>query len=209
MKKMEQNDLFDAPALPPGLTYQPDFLSSDEEAELVGQIGALPLQEALYRQYTARRRTVSFGSGYDFTKNRLTEAPPMPAFLAPLREKVARWLDIPADNFVHTLVTEYKPGTPLGWHRDVLDFEVVTGVSLAGWGRMRFRPYRSENNRKDVVTLDLKPRSVYVMRDVARWGWQHSIAPTAEHRYSITFRTAATGPRRRRTYADATAAPVR
>ena len=209
MKKTSQNDLFDAPALPAGLTYKPDFLSAEEEAELVAQIGKLPLREALYRQYTARRRTVSFGSGYDFTKNRLIEAPPMPAFLAPLREKVARWLDIPSEQFVHTLVTEYKPGTPLGWHRDVPDFEVVTGISLAGWGRMRFRPYGGANNRQDVVSLDLEPRSVYVMRETARWGWQHSIAPTEEHRYSITFRTAATGPRRRRTYVGTTAQAIR
>jgi hypothetical protein len=27
------------------------------------------------------------------------------------------------------------------------------------------------------------------MREEARWGWQHSIAPTATLRYSITFRT--------------------
>jgi hypothetical protein len=28
-----------------------------------------------------------------------------------------------------------------------------------------------------------------VLKDEARWGWQHSIAPTRALRYSITFRT--------------------
>jgi hypothetical protein len=28
-----------------------------------------------------------------------------------------------------------------------------------------------------------------VLRDDVRWKWQHSIAPTRELRYSITFRT--------------------
>jgi len=28
-----------------------------------------------------------------------------------------------------------------------------------------------------------------VLRDDARWKWQHSIAPTPQLRYSITFRT--------------------
>jgi hypothetical protein len=28
-----------------------------------------------------------------------------------------------------------------------------------------------------------------VMREEARWGWQHAIAPTGALRYSITFRT--------------------
>jgi len=39
------------------------------------------------------------------------------------------------------LVTEYRPGTPLGWHRDAPDFGRVAGVSLGGWARMRLRPY--------------------------------------------------------------------
>jgi hypothetical protein len=30
---------------------------------------------------------------------------------------------------------------------------------------------------------------VYVLRDEIRWRWQHSVAPTRELRYSITFRT--------------------
>jgi len=38
-------------------------------------------------------------------------------------------------------VTEYREGTALGWHRDVPDFEVVVGASLAGPARMRLRPY--------------------------------------------------------------------
>jgi alkylated DNA repair dioxygenase AlkB len=110
----------------------------------------------------------------------------------PLREKVARWIGIPPGTFVHGLVTEYAPGTPLGWHRDVPNFEVIVGVSLGGPARMRLRPYRpgEKNRREDVIPLELQPRSAYVMRDTARWGWQHSIAETKELRYSITFRTA-------------------
>ena len=32
----------------------------------------------------------------------------------------------------HASIAEYRTGTELGWHRDVPDFEVVAGVSLAG-----------------------------------------------------------------------------
>jgi alkylated DNA repair dioxygenase AlkB len=39
------------------------------------------------------------------------------------------------------------------------------------------------------MTIDLAPRSAYLMRDAARWQWQHAISPTKELRYSITFRT--------------------
>jgi alkylated DNA repair dioxygenase AlkB len=35
----------------------------------------------------------------------------------------------------------------------------------------------------------LEPRSGYVLAGKARTAWQHSIPPTKELRYSITFRT--------------------
>ena len=87
-------------------------------------------------------------------------------------------------------MAEYRPGTPLGWHRDVPDYELVAGVSLAGSARMRLRPYPPVDLRRDdVLTLELAPRSAYVLQGTARWGWQHSIMPTPALRYSITFRT--------------------
>jgi len=89
------------------------------------------------------------------------------------------------------LVTEYRPGTPLGWHRDAPDFGRVAGVSLGGWARMRLRTYsRNEPLGDDKpISLDLPPRSAYQMNGPARWRWQHAIPATKELRYSITFRT--------------------
>jgi alkylated DNA repair dioxygenase AlkB len=133
-----QTDLFQ-PQLPEGMRYAPNFVSEAEEIELLEAVAGLPLRQAQYKAYTANRRIASFGSGYDFDSNVLTPAPPLPAFLLPLRDKVAGWLDIPAEEFAHALVTEYRPGTALGWHRDVPQFGVVAGISLAGWCRMRLR----------------------------------------------------------------------
>lgn len=89
---------------------------------------------------------------------------------------------------MHALVTEYDEGTPLGWHRDTPEFGVIVGVSLGGAARMRWRRYPPQKGDR-TYDLELEPRSVYCMRDEARWGWQHSIAPTRALRYSITFRT--------------------
>ena len=98
------------------------------------------------------------------TTSELHPAPPIPEVLLPLREKVAAWAGVPATEFTHGLVTEYRPGTALGWHRDVPNFELVVG----------------------------EPRSVYQFRDDVRWRWQHSIPATKGLRHSITFRTLAT-----------------
>ena len=175
--------------LPNGLAYQPECIAPREEAELLHHIAALPLAEAQYKEYTAKRRTVSFGSSYDFSANTLDEEPPVPDFLLPLRDKAAAWVGLAPADFAHALVTEYRPGTPLGWHRDVPQFAVVVGVSLAGACRMRFRPHPRYAASGQAFTLDLAPRSAYVLRDEVRWRWQHSVSPTKALRYSITFRT--------------------
>jgi alkylated DNA repair dioxygenase AlkB len=178
----------DEARLPSGLVHAPGFLSAGEEAALLDGIGALELREAEYKAYTAKRRVASFGAGYDYDANELKPAPAMATFLLPLREKVARWAGLPGDDFGYALVSEYRPGTQLGWHRDVPQFEVVAGVSLAGSARMRLRRYPPKPHA-GILVLDLAPRSAYILRGEARWGWQHSIAPTPELRYSITLRT--------------------
>jgi alkylated DNA repair dioxygenase AlkB len=118
-------------------------------------------------------------------------APDPPEFLLPLQAKVSAWVGVPPARLAHILVAEYRPGTALGWHRDVPDFELVCGISLAAACRMRFRPFPPTKERRRVMALELAPRSAYVLRGDARWRWQHSIAPTKALRYSITFRTLA------------------
>ena len=174
--------------MPAGLLYEPEFIAADHETALLGEIRGLPLQEAKYKAYTAKRRIAVFGAAYDFETYQLGPAPPLPQFLHPLRRRVAALVRVPEDAFAHCLINEYRPGTQLGWHRDVPEFELVVGVSLAGSCRMRFRPYPAKKGAK-VFVLDLEPRSVYVLRDEIRWRWQHSVAPTRELRYSVTFRT--------------------
>jgi len=186
---MAQRELFSCEsALPSGLLHRPEFITAAEEAALLEGIGTLDLREAQYKEYTAKRRVASFGAGYDFDENELTPAPVMAAFLLPLRAKVAAWARVPEEEFGYALVSEYRAGTQLGWHRDVPQFEMVAGVSLAGPATMRFRRFPPQPHA-EVLTLPLQPRSAYILRDEARWGWQHSIPPTPSLRYSITFRT--------------------
>lgn len=188
---MQQSELFEnPPALPPGFVYAPEFLTRAEEGELLQLIRALPLHEAQYRQYTARRRIVSYGGRYDFTHHELLPAGPIPDFLYPLRARIAAWSGIAASEFNHALISEYQPGTPLGWHRDVHEFGTIVGVSLAGEARLRLRPYPPTKGRNaDVIALTIEPRSIYRMANDARWNWQHAVSATKMLRYSITFRT--------------------
>lgn len=193
---MLQLDLFgqeDAPTrtgLPAGAVYEPRFLTAEEEAGLLALIGGLALVPAQYKGFTARRKVLSFGGSFDYDAHRLRAAEPVLDALLPLRARVARWLAVEPQALAHALVAEYAPGTPLGWHRDVPEFELVAGVSLGADAELRFRPWPPDQpRRRDILRLHLEPRSIYRLGGPARWAWQHSIAPVQTLRWSITFRT--------------------
>lgn len=183
----DQPKLFDTPAqLPNGLIYRPDFISPDEEEILLAYIQNLPLFNAPYREYKAKRRILNFGWSFDFRNNRLIPGPPLPRFLHGTQNKIAKWLGIEKHRVAEALITEYSQGTKLGWHVDNEAFETIIGLSLGSWSTIRFRPLK---NPRDVINIELEPRSIYHMQGDVRWQWQHSVAPVPDMRYSITFRT--------------------
>ena len=195
MTDVAQADLFEVrDAFPHGFAYEPEFITRSEEAALLAELASLPFNEAHFQQYTARRRVVRFGEGdyaasYGEEAEEINPRRPVPDFLLPLRRKVADWRGRDEASFVHALVTEYRPGTPIGWHSDAPHFELVVGISLAGAARMRFRPYAAKSDRNAAIAIELAPRSAYALEGDIRWRWQHQIPPTRELRYSITFRT--------------------
>ncbi|TIL68835.1 alpha-ketoglutarate-dependent dioxygenase AlkB [Mesorhizobium sp.] len=193
-----QGDLFRAPDflapdfharddLPEGFCYRPELITAEEEAELVRQLKSLAFQPFDFHGHLANRRVAGFGLRYDFDQRKVVEAPAIPAFLMPLRDKVAAFARLPAEAFVHVLISEYRPGAGIGWHRDKPQFGAVAGVSLLAPCSFRLR--RKNGTRWARQTVTFEPRSAYLMTGPARTEWEHSIPPVAAHRYSITLRT--------------------
>jgi alkylated DNA repair dioxygenase AlkB len=172
--------------LPEGFSYQQEFLSVREEAALLSQFSDLDFQAFDFHGYIARRRIVEYGLEYDFSSRRANATQPLPAFLNSYKERVAEWADLATDEIVEAVVTEYPAGAPIGWHRDVPQFEFIVGISLKSSCRLRFKPYKSPGK---IVSVMLQPRSVYLISGLARWRYQHSIPAVSSLRYSITFRT--------------------
>jgi alkylated DNA repair dioxygenase AlkB len=195
VRSAAQSKLFDTQAtLPSGFVYRPDFLTRAEEAELIGYIEDLPLDHSVDGDgHVAKRRIINFGWSYDFEKGRLVPGPVLPSWLTPLARKIAKWLDIPSACVVEALITEYPEGAAIGWHRDNESFDHIIGISLSGWCRLRLRPIRSRMVRKrlgrEVIGIDVEPRSAYLMQNDSRWLYQHSVPAVTALRYSITFRT--------------------
>jgi alkylated DNA repair dioxygenase AlkB len=175
-----------ASELPSGFRYLPEFLSDEEQTKLLEVIQRLPLRPFEFQGYTAKRRIVEYGFEYDFRARKASTASPIPDYLVPLRNRAAVLIGEPPENIVEAVVTEYPPGAPIGWHRDVKQFETIVGISLASPCRFRLKPYRGA---EETVTVVLDPGSAYVMSGDARWKYQHSIPPVKELRYSVTFRT--------------------
>jgi alkylated DNA repair dioxygenase AlkB len=178
-----------APTLfePGGLRHRYDFITPDEELALLRVIPKLPFKEYEFQSYLAKRRVVSYGWSYNYGTQSLEPAAAMPQFLLELRELAADFAGIDCHELVHALVTEYAPGTPIGWHRDRPVFDKVIGISLLSSCTFRFR--LKSGTRWERFSLILEPRSVYLLSGEIRELWEHSIPEVKEQRYSITFRS--------------------
>ena len=171
--------------LPKGFVYHPCLLTEAEQSELLDTIGHLQFRTFDFHGFQAKRRVIEFGLHYDFDEREATAADPIPGFLLPARSRAAEFAGVAAEELLEGIITEYSPGAPIGWHRDVHRFEVVIGISLASSCRMRFKPIKGGK----ITSIVLEPGSGYVLRGPARWQYQHSIPPVKDLRYSITFRT--------------------
>ncbi|MBV8052768.1 MAG: alpha-ketoglutarate-dependent dioxygenase AlkB [Acidobacteriaceae bacterium] len=176
-----------AEELPKGFLYREEFLSEAEEAELSRIFGALEFAPYDYHGYLAKRRVVRYGVSYDInTQQQHENTPPIPEFLLSIRKRAAEAANVVAEDLAQAMVSEYSPGTPIGWHRDAPQFGTIIGISLGSACRLRLKPYQGAGK---ILSLQLEPRSIYVLGGLARSGWEHSIPPVEQLRYSITFRT--------------------
>lgn len=185
------NTLFDiGPVLPQGFTYFPSFITAEEEKFLLETIASLDLQPMKFHEYEAKRKVISFGSGWSFTGQCLKAGNPIPQEFQFLVEKIAQQLAIPTGRIAQFLVTEYPPGSVINWHRDAPPFDIVAGVSLLNDCIFKLRPHQKEmQTRQATVAFPVQKRSLYTMLGQAKTDWQHCTAPLSRVRYSLTFRT--------------------
>jgi alkylated DNA repair dioxygenase AlkB len=182
-----QLSLFQAkPSLPEGFRYEAELWTPAEERTLVGELERLPFKEFAFHGFYGKRRVVSFVRQYDFDHAKLREAQPIAEFLLPIRERAAGLANLDPRLFEHVLVTEYTPGAAIGWHKDRPVFDDVIGISLLSPCTFRFRKKVGTGWQR--ISIELAPRSAYLMRGPSRREWEHSIPGVEALRYSLTFR---------------------
>ena len=171
----------------PGATYVPEFISAEEECDLLRHI-----ERGTWTHEFARRRQ-HYGIAYgkqDFTK---------PTPLPPWIEEIARRI-VTAGLFsrmpTQALVNEYTPGQGISAHKDYEPFDEVASLSLASGCLMEFAKLK----RDRIKSIWLEPRSLLVLTGEARHKWTHAIRPrladvvdgvkiARERRLSLTLRT--------------------
>ena len=185
---MSQRDLFATHTpLVSGLSLVEEAVDSRTERALVAAVDASPLAPFRLGQWIGKRLTCSYGSAYDYARGRLADAPPLPEWLVRLREAIVPRLHREPAHFVQALVTRYDPGAGIGWHRDRPQYGEVIGLSLGAPAKLRLRQRSVAGFAR--ATLELPPRSAYLLSGEVREHWEHSIAPMDRARLSVTFRT--------------------
>ena len=167
--------------------YRPGLLTVDEETDVLRVLDALDFDPIVMHGVAARRTARHYGLDYDYEARTPKPGEPVPDWILPVRERAAALGGLDPEELVEVLVQRYPEGSTIGWHRDAPAFGTVIGVSLLGSSRLRFQRGKGEERR--VWEVLVEPRSGYVLAGEARTKWQHSIPPTKELRYSITFRT--------------------
>jgi len=143
-----------------GLTYVPDFITPDQEAQLVALIDNSKWNTSL------TRRTQHYGYEYDYKSKDLKTADAIPKVFLDILQPLVKTNNYPNQ----VIVNEYLPGQGISKHTDASMFkDVILSLSLLSDINMIFR------RNTDIEEKRLERRSLLVLTGDARWNWTHEI----------------------------------
>lgn len=181
-----------------GLQYVPGYIDAAAEAMLMQVIDAQPWLSDL------KRRVQHYGYKYDYKARGITQnfrLGPLPEWLSGLCDRLHAER-IFAARPDQVIINEYLPGQGITPHIDCVPCFGNTIASLSVGNPCVMEFTRSETGEKSSQLL--KPRSLVVLKDDARYKWQHAIPQRkSDHwngqklvrgrRISLTFRTVILG----------------
>ena len=154
----------------PGLTYIPNYIDQQQEAELTRIIDAQPWITEL------KRRVQHYGYRYDYKARSIANAERLgmlPDWLEPygLMMYNIGMLSARPDQVI---INEYQPGQGIAPHIDCVPCfgRAIASISLCSSCIMDF----THSKTGEKTSLLLEPRSLLLLTDDARYLWKHGIA---------------------------------
>ncbi len=173
--------------MPEGFLYIPDFITRTEEDTLLRRFSELTWSEVKLYGVIAKRRVIHFGMQYNYQQRKVNPVSAIPDFLQFLLPRVASIINVNENDIREILLTEYRAGAGIGWHKDAAIFgDKIVGISFENKCTLKLR--NPLEDKACVFKQILEPRSAYVISGIARQIWQHHIPAVKERRYSLTFR---------------------
>ncbi|XP_035637739.1 alpha-ketoglutarate-dependent dioxygenase alkB homolog 6 isoform X1 [Oncorhynchus keta] len=177
---------------PPTVYYIPDFITEDEESQLLQQVYKAP--KTKWTQLS-NRRLQNWG-GLPRPKGMLGEK--LPDWLLKYCERISALGAFAGKTANHVLVNEYKPGEGIMPHEDgPLYHPTVTTISLGSHTLLDFyRPISTQEldevpqteESRYLLSLLVRPRSLLILQDDMYERLLHGIQGT--HHDSLTERVA-------------------
>jgi alkylated DNA repair dioxygenase AlkB len=164
-----------------GLTCLSEFISNEQEAELLDHIDVQPWITEL------KRRVQHYGYRYDYKARGVNAADnlgPLPSWLESYANAL-RTQGIFSRVPDQIIVNEYQPGQGISAHIDCIPCfgEPIASLSLGSACMMDFTDSQSGEKQ----SLLLQPRSLIILSGDARYHWKHGIAGRKSDRHNGTI----------------------
>lgn len=176
-----------------GLTIIQDFISSEEEAELLNKINSELWLNDL------KRRVQHYEFKYDYSKKKIdlsVYVGKLPVWSEAVLDRIK---DIQSINFQpdQLIVNEYEPGQGISQHVDCTTCftDIIMSLSLASGCELEFKHTKT----KETKAIYIQRKTLIIMQGEARYNWMHLIRNRKtdlyngtklfrEKRLSLTFR---------------------
>lgn len=152
----------------PGLQVISDFITRDEEIQLLKVVEKLPWDNSLIR------RTQHYGHKYDYTsKSAVSLAPAIPKEFEYILDRLVD-KGLVKERPDQLIVNEYFPGQGIFTHIDSTQYfdEGIVSISLGSDVIMDFLNNSNVSDKHDIL---LNRRSALVIHGDARYKWRHGI----------------------------------
>jgi alkylated DNA repair dioxygenase AlkB len=172
-----------------GLTLIPDFISEQEEQNLINNINNATWNKSL------RQLTQHYGYTYNYRSKSIDK-------LHDKTQPIPEWIEVFVDRMIENkyisirpdqvIINRYMPGEGMGAHIDRVNLfkEKIFSIGLGGSCKMIFKKPLYVYSSEDEYVYQLVPKTLLIMEGDARYKYTHEIPAARFDYYRVSLLTA-------------------